>query len=94
VDAERKLEWATGWLVLDGETLGEVVEAFNRRNAVQIEIEPADLAARPMRGFLRFRVDSSAALARYIAETNDLIVVEDRSGSIVRLCPKGDEAAH
>lgn len=93
VDAERKLEWATGWLAFDGETIGEVVEAFNRRNAVQIEIEQADLAARPMRGFMRFRVDSSAALARYIAETNDLSVIEDRSGSILRLRPKAGDIA-
>jgi transmembrane sensor len=93
VDAERKLEWATGWLAFDGETIGEVVDAFNRRNAVQIDIEQPDLAARPMRGYLRFRVDASAALARYIAETNDLIVIEDRSGSVLGLRPKGDDPA-
>lgn len=90
VNAERKLEWATGWLVFEGETIGEVIHALNRRNAVQIELEQADIAARPMRGFLRFRVDSSAAFARYIAETNDLTLVEDRSGSVLRLRPKGD----
>lgn len=39
VDAERKLEWATGWLVFERATIGEVVNELNRRNAVQIKIE-------------------------------------------------------
>lgn len=90
VDAERRLEWSTGWLVFEGATIGEVIEELNRRNAVQIEIEPPEIAARPLRGFLRFRVDSSAAFARYIAATSDLALIEDRSGSVLRLRPKED----
>jgi ferric-dicitrate binding protein FerR (iron transport regulator) len=89
VDAERKLDWANGWLAFEGETLGEIIDAFNRRNVVQIELEPPELAARPMHGFYRFRVDSSGAFARYLAATNDLALIEDRSGSVLRLRQKG-----
>lgn len=89
VNAERKLEWATGWLVFEGATIGEFVKELNRRNAVQIEIEQPEIAARPMRGFHRFRVDSSAAVARYLAQTNDLALMEDRSGLVLRLRSKG-----
>ena len=90
VNAERKLEWATGWLVFEGATIGEIVNELNRRNEVQIEIEQPDIAARPMRGLQRFRVDASAAFARYIAESNDLALIEDRSGSVLRLRAKED----
>jgi transmembrane sensor len=90
VNAERKLEWATGWLVFEGETIGEIVNELNRRNAIQIEIELPEIAARPMHGLQRFRVDSSWAFARYIAETNDLALIEDPSGSVLRLRPKTD----
>ena len=88
VNAERKLEWTTGWLVFDGATIGEIINELNRRNAVQIAIEQPEVAARPMHGFQRFRVDSSAAFARYVAETNGLTLVEERSGSVLRLRPK------
>jgi transmembrane sensor len=87
VDAERKLEWANGWLVFEGATIGEVVHELNRRNAVQIEIALPEIAARTI-GFQRFRVDSSAAFARSIAETNELALVEDPSRSVLQLRPK------
>jgi transmembrane sensor len=92
VNAERELEWATGWLVFEEATIAEVIHELNHRNAVQIEIEQPEIAARPMRGFQRFRVDSSLALARYIAETHDLALIEDPSGSVVRLRSKADLA--
>ena len=92
VNAERRLEWATGWLAFEGETVGDIVNELNRRNAIQIEIEQPDVSARPMHGYQRFRVDSSAAIAQYIAETNDLVMIEDRSGSVLRLRPTRDRA--
>lgn len=88
VNAERKLEWATGWLVFEHQTIGEIVGELNRRNTVQIEIDSPDIAARPLRGFLRFRVDSSASFARYIAEANGLDLIEDGSGSVLHLSAK------
>lgn len=88
VNAERRLDWANGWLAFEGETVGEIINEFNRRNLAQIEIEQPGLEARPMRGLYRFRVDSSAAFARYLADTNDLALIEDRSGSVLRLRPK------
>ena len=91
VNAERKLEWATGWLVFEGATVAEIVNELNRRNAVRIEIEPSEIAARPMPGLQRFRVDASAAFAQYLAEANDLALIEDRSGSVLRLRPRGIE---
>ncbi len=85
VNAERKLEWATGWLVFEGQTIGEIVNQLNRRNAVQIEIDQPEIAGRRMPGFQRFRVDSPAALARYIAATCDLTLTEEQSGAVLRL---------
>lgn len=90
VNAERRLEWATGWLVFEGATIGEIVSELNRRNTVQIEITQPEVAARRMPGFQRFRVDSSASFARYIAESNDLALIEDRDPSVIRLRPKGE----
>jgi transmembrane sensor len=86
VDAERKLEWANGWLVFEGQTIGEAVNEFNRRNAVQIEIKQPEIAARTLPGLYRFRVDyPPLAFAQLIAEMNGLALIEDRSEEMMRL---------
>jgi transmembrane sensor len=85
VDAERKLEWANGWLEFEGETIGQAAKEFNRRNVVQIEIEQPEISARRLQGFYRFPVDSSATFARHIANENGLALIEDPSGQVIRL---------
>lgn len=58
VDADRKLQWATGWLDLEGVTVGQAVDEFNRRNRTQIVIDDPNLENRKVR-FFRVRVDDS-----------------------------------
>jgi transmembrane sensor len=87
VNAERKLEWSTGWLTFEGETIGQAVQEFNRRNVVQIQIEDPEIVAR-MLVYGRFRVDSPAYFARFIAHPEGLTLVEDPSGKTIRLQPK------
>jgi transmembrane sensor len=79
VDAQRKLEWANGWLVFEGETIGEVAHEFNRRNAVQIRIEHPELAARRV-DFTRFRVGSPDEFAKLVDEQQpDVSLKGDRN---------------
>lgn len=86
VDATRALQWADGWLVFkSGQTIGEAVREFNRHNVVQIEIEQPAIGARELEGPYRFSVDASAVFARTVAANNDLVLVEDRSGKVIRL---------
>ena len=83
VDADRKLEWANGWLVFRGETVGQAAEEFNRRNVVQIDIAPA-LAERTL-PYYRFRVDSPESFAKTIAGQPDVVLKADRSNKVLRL---------
>ncbi len=83
VDAERKLEWANGWLVFRGETIGEAAREFNRRNVVQIAIEPA-IAERTL-PYYRFEVDSPESFAKVIAGQPDIVLKADRSSKVLRL---------
>ena len=85
VDADEKLEWANGWLVFRGGTIGQAVNEFNRRNSVQIEIEQPEIARLALVGYYRFPVDASAPFARYVADRYGLVLSEDRSEKVVRL---------
>jgi transmembrane sensor len=86
VDAARTLQWADGWLEFkSGQTIGEAAREFNRHNIEQIEIEQPAIAARELQGPYRFTVDSSAVFARTIAANNDLALIEDRTGKVLRL---------
>jgi len=84
VNAERKLEWANGWLVFEGETIEEAVNEFNRRNAVQIEIDQPAIAARRL-GYYRLRVDSPEAFVKLIAKETGMKMTGDRSSNVLRL---------
>lgn len=86
VDAERKLEWANGWLVFQGETIGEAARQFNRRNVVQIKIAQPDIATRPLPGYYRFRVDSPESFAKNVAAAHtDIALSGDRASKVLHL---------
>lgn len=84
VDASRELAWADRQLVFEDTTVAEAVEDFNRRNRLQIEVDPA-LAARPVRGV--FDAADPESFVRSLAtdphfvwhRTNDLLQVQLRS---------------
>lgn len=84
VDAERKLQWANGWLVFKGETIGEAAAEFNRRNVVQIEIEDPAIAERRL-DYLRFRVGSPESFAKVVVAQYGIALKVDRSSNVLRL---------
>jgi transmembrane sensor len=50
VNAERELSWAEGRLTFENDSVGSVVETFNRYNNMQIHIADATLVDRTMSG--------------------------------------------
>lgn len=84
VDAERKLAWANGWLVFEGETIGEAAVEFNRRNVVQIEIEDPAIAERRL-DYFRFHVGSPEAFAKVVVAQYGIALKVDRSSNVLRL---------
>lgn len=84
VDAERKLEWANGWLRFDGETIGEAVSEFNRRNKLQIDIDDRRIADRPL-GVYRLRVDSTDSFARLLDSQEGIVVIKDEARNRLHL---------
>jgi transmembrane sensor len=80
VDADRKLQWATGWLDLQGVTVGQAVDEFNRRNRTQIIIEDPQLEHLKVQ-FFRVRVDDSP-------ETFARLLTADNSGIKMDSNPK------
>jgi transmembrane sensor len=50
VDSSRALAWADGRLVLENRTVADAVREFNRYNRIQIKVNDAELARRPVSG--------------------------------------------
>lgn len=61
-EIDRALSWRTGELVFEGDTVAEAAAAFNRYNAVQLEIADPVLGQEKMIG--RFRTNEPDAFAR------------------------------
>lgn len=76
VDTTRALAWAEGRLVFDSAPLSEAAREFNRYNHVQLEIEDAELARRPISG-----VFQASDLETFIAFV--------RAGARVSVAPRG-----
>jgi transmembrane sensor len=86
VDADRKLQWATGWLDLQGVTVGQAVDEFNRRNRTQIIIEDPQLEHLKVQ-FFRVRVDDSPeTFARLLTADNSGIKMDSNpTEKVIRL---------
>jgi transmembrane sensor len=84
VNAIRELEWVDGYVAFAGETIGEAVNEFNRRNVVQIVVDSPMIAAKPVR-YERYRVDDPRSFAESLAEGSEIALVEERSGTVLRL---------
>jgi len=50
VDSHRTLAWADGRLIFESDTVEHVVEQFNRYNRIQLTVQDAQLARRPISG--------------------------------------------
>jgi len=59
VDAERKLQWANGMLILGGLSVAEGVEQLNRRNRVQIVVDNPALGNKVI-AFASVKLDAEA----------------------------------
>lgn len=83
VDAERKLQWTQGWLILEDQTIAYGVEQLNRRNRTQIVVESPALNAKTIK-FARFEIDAPERFARMIAHPGVTVTV-DRKNHVIRL---------
>lgn len=79
-EIDRSLAWRSGELVFEGDTVGEAAAAFNRYNAVKLEIADPALAGEKMIG--RFRTNEPDAFARAAAVLLDA-EVDTGGGRIV-----------
>ncbi len=68
-EIDRSLSWRTGQLVFEGDTVAEAAAAFNRYNAVKLEIADPALGQEKMIG--RFRTNEPDAFARAAAALLD-----------------------
>ena len=72
VDAARELAWSNRRLVFEDDTIAAAAEEFNRRNRIQIIVDPA-LRSKQVRGV--FHADDPASFADSIAVSIKGIVV-------------------
>jgi transmembrane sensor len=83
VDVERSLAWREGQIALEGETLGEAVNQFNRYNARKLLITDPTLAGEKLVG--QFRATEPLTFARAVSTTLGAKVEEE--GDTIRLSP-------
>jgi transmembrane sensor len=84
IDAARALAWSNRRLVFENETVAAAAEEFNRRNRVQIVVDPA-LGSKQVRG--SFHADDPVSFADFIAAR--LEGVEARqTRDVIRLQPQ------
>jgi transmembrane sensor len=88
VDAVRKLAWANRRLVFADETIAAAAAEFNRRNRVQLIVDPA-LASQQVRGV--FHADDPASFADTIENLRKGTVVRE-SRDTIRLLPQSGPA--
>jgi transmembrane sensor len=84
VDAERKLQWCRGLLVLDGMTVAEAVEQLNRRNELQIVVDSPALAARIV-PFISVQVDEPERYAKFIDSQPGVKFRLDKENNVIHL---------
>jgi len=80
VDSERELAWTRGRLVFDNTPLAQVLSDFNRYNRVQLRIEGATLAARPVSG--TFDASDPESFIAFIQTVARVDVVREDTGNV------------
>jgi transmembrane sensor len=83
VDAVRALAWSSRRLIFDNESVADAVAEFNRRNRVQLVVDPA---VTKQRVFGEFYADDPRSFADSLANTRKGIVVR-QSGDVIHLQP-------
>lgn len=80
VDSNRELAWTRGRLVFDDTPLAQVLSDFNRYNRVQLRIEDAALAARPVSG--TFDASDPESFIAFIQTVAQVDVVRDDARNV------------
>ncbi len=86
VNTARELAWSNRHLEFEDDTIAAAAEEFNRRNRVQIVVDPS-LGSRQVRG--RFQADDPASFADSIAAGVKGVVTRP-APEVIRLQPQDD----
>jgi transmembrane sensor len=81
VEAPRALAWSNRHLVFDDDTVAAAAEEFNRRNRVQLVVDPA---LSGQRVFGQFQADDPSSFAESLAAARKGVAVQ-QSGDVIRL---------
>jgi transmembrane sensor len=84
VDAQRKLQWASGLLDLGGMTVSAAAQELNRRNRTQIVVDSPTLAARVIE-VASVKVDSPESYAKAVAAEPGVKMILDEEHGQIRL---------
>jgi transmembrane sensor len=80
VDAQAVLAWRDGKLVFDGDSLGKVVEEFNRYNPTPIVIADPAVAKRRVSGV--FSVHDPESLMQFLERSGDVSIRREENGTV------------
>jgi transmembrane sensor len=86
VDAARELAWSNRRLVFADDTVAAAAEEFNRRNRVQIVVDPV-FASEQVRGV--FQADDPASFAEVVAARKNGVALR-ASRDVIRLQPQAE----
>lgn len=86
VDAVRELQWATGYYEFRGETVGEALAEFNRRNKLQVLMADAAIGTIAM-PFTTVKLDDPESFAVMLAARPDVQVAYENA-NVIRLLPE------
>jgi transmembrane sensor len=86
VDASRELQWATGYYEFRGETVGQAIDEFNRRNKLQVVMSDPAIGAIAM-PFTTVKLDDPESFAAMLAARPDVQVAYE-SANVIRLLPE------
>jgi transmembrane sensor len=80
VDAQTVLAWRDGKLVFDGDSLGKVVDEFNRYNRTPIVIADPAVAERRVSGV--FSVHDPESLMQFLERSGDVSIHREENGTV------------
>ncbi|WP_157994600.1 FecR family protein [Peristeroidobacter agariperforans] len=83
-NAERKLQWATGWLDLSGLTVAQGIEQLNLRNRMQIQADSPTISEQVVDVAL-VKVDSPKRYAKAVADELGVRMTIDEENGVIRL---------
>lgn len=86
VDASRELQWASGYYEFRGETVGQAIDEFNRRNRLQVVMADERIGDIAM-PFTTVKLDDPESFAAMLAARPDVQVAYE-SANVIRLLPE------